>query len=122
MLNSDLWVNAVCDSDYMDKVFVDLIPTMTSNSTPEGMILSSTQDSSRYPYYAFDKVLNTHFNSPASMNIEDFYLTYMFQTPKKIAYIQIATSSQSDTYYYNITKTSHTGKVCRTLKIQQCRQ
>ena len=36
------------------------------------------------------------------MNIEDFYLTYMFQTPKKIAYIQIATSSQSDTYYYNI--------------------
>ena len=61
VLNSDIWLESVCNSAYFESVLCDKVPTMTSNTEPEGEAICSSYFSSGAfsypPYKAFDKVI-----------------------------------------------------------------
>lgn len=64
VLNEDLWVEAICDSQYMDKVFIDLIPTLSSYSdTDVGSLIYYDTDSRAPIWQAFDKNIDTFGNT-----------------------------------------------------------
>ena len=56
MLNSDYRSSAISNFDYYESVLHDKVPTMTSNTTPEGVVFASKVLKSNYDAYrAFDR-------------------------------------------------------------------
>ena len=81
VLNSDYWVSAICDSAYYDKVLNDLVPTMTSNSTPSGVASCSSLYNNNYAAYkAFDKLNENGWYTSTGSQVGQ-WLKYMFQKP-----------------------------------------
>lgn len=95
VLNSDLWVSEIEKSQYMDKVFVDLIPyAMTSNTAPKGeVIFGSAYSPDDYcPYYTFDKTiaLNNDIFISGLSDVTNAFIGYKFEKAvivKKIKYV-----------------------------------
>ena len=55
LLSDSTWASAIGNSAYASSVISALVPTMTSNTTPEGTCFGSTNDGATYDYYrAFD--------------------------------------------------------------------
>ena len=58
---------------------VDLVPKMTSNTTPSGTVIYSTNYLANYPYQVFNKSTSGIW-SPANSNITNQYIGYTFST------------------------------------------
>ena len=55
LLSNETWASAICDSAYFEYILEALIPKMTSNTTPSGVVIYSTEYSSQYSAYrSFD--------------------------------------------------------------------
>jgi hypothetical protein len=67
-----------------EDVYTDnLIPTMTSNTTPSGEVSASGYNSTYYPYKAFDGIKNND-NNMFMFNAVQGWLQYKFPFPRKI--------------------------------------
>ena len=57
LLSNATWAEAICKSEYFEEVLVPLIPTMTSDTTPSGVVSAySNYNTTSLPYKAVDGV------------------------------------------------------------------
>lgn len=54
LLSDSTWRSAICNSTYVESVLNVKVPTMTSNTTPEGTVFADNADPSNPAWYAFD--------------------------------------------------------------------
>ncbi|MBR3118516.1 MAG: hypothetical protein IKF29_04675 [Oceanobacillus sp.] len=76
---------------YESPDFQNLIPKMTSDTSPEGFVFASSYYSNRYPWLAFNHDASDFWNSSRLNN----YVGYKFTEPKKIE--EIAITARNDT-------------------------
>ena len=90
-------------SDYWQYILKDHVPTMTSNTSPEGICIATSVDSVYNIYNAFDKKITTAiYKSNTSM---PWYLGYGFSSPiivKKVKVLWATPLSQSLTIKYKV--------------------
>ena len=103
-LNSDLWVEQICNSIYMEKIFHDLIPAMTSDTCSVGSVTIADYVDSRSTKWAlFDKneaadannlgTYYSRFTSTSDYSIREF----TFNQPVKIFCIKTVTLGHVET-------------------------
>ncbi len=88
VLNSDIWVEKICNSQYMDKVLNDLIPAMTSNTSPVGTAYVLPNSNDYLPYKMFDKD-STTFSGTTQYASYPHYYGMNFNSNKMICAINI---------------------------------
>lgn len=80
-----------------------LVPTMTSETTPEGEVLFSSRHPNYpavyAPYKAFDRNESTCFSTIES--IDTYYIAYQFTSPKSVKKMTTLISSQNANTYYD---------------------
>ena len=106
VLNSDLWVETICNSTYFESVLNVKVPTMTSNTEPSGEAFSKTylSDISAYPWKAFDGDVSTIWTGAYNYNSNGEYIGYIFTTPINVRKILIESNSiSSDTAKLRVT-------------------
>lgn len=84
LLADPTWCEAICNSEYFESVLNVSVPTMTSNTTPEGLCTGTNVQSSYPAWKAFDKD-NSTFS--ATTQVTDC-IGYVFTSPvviKKVA-------------------------------------
>lgn len=80
LLANSTWCNAICNSTYFESVLNAKVPTMTSDTTPSGVVSGSAPYNYNYLWYAFD---NTNTKGAYSAE-EPTNIIYEFPTAKKI--------------------------------------
>lgn len=83
LLANATWCEAISNSEYFESVLNVKVPTMTSNTTPEGVVSAYNYNYSNYPWHAFDGDSTTTSDMWASENLST-WIQYKFTTPKKI--------------------------------------
>ncbi len=98
LLGNSTWLAAICNSTYFESVLNVKVPTMTSDSSPSGLVIYGTQLSSGYGgYKAFDKSGSSTWLTLNKTSND--YVGYMFTNPVKINKIGIINVDyQSGTY------------------------
>ena len=95
LLDDSTWLNAICNSTYFESVLNVKVPTMTSDTTPSGRVLSTnTVIDNKYKYYAFDNNDNTIFGTA---NSTTFNIGYEFSSPVEILKFLIFQNFSSQT-------------------------
>lgn len=92
LLSNNTWKNAILNSAYFALVLTEVVPTMTSNTTPKGTAFASSQYSDSYSAYkAFNgsKSQSKSWWSTASNKISNEYIGYQFDKKVKIFAIEI---------------------------------
>ena len=90
LLSNSTWLTAICDSTYFESVLNVKVPAMTSDTTPSGQVIYSSQYSSYYGYLAFKGTHATASGwSPSNNNTRGEWLGYIFTESVKVhkAYI-----------------------------------
>ena len=91
LLANYTWCEAIAGSDYVESVLTNMVPLMTSNTTPYGTVIFSYGDHSEYkPYMAFDRNDTTKWASSNSSPSWS-YVGYTFINPVKIYAIFVKT-------------------------------
>lgn len=54
LLDDSTWLNAICNSANFESVLSSKVPTMTSATTPSGIVTGSNTQETYYPYNLFD--------------------------------------------------------------------
>lgn len=82
------WLNAICGSTYFESVLNVKVPTMTSDTTPEGNCTGTSIRTGKYAYYAFDNNDSTAYQTTSETG-STANVQYQFISGKKIlcAYI-----------------------------------
>lgn len=84
LLADAAWCNAICNSTYFESVLNAKVPTMTSNTTPEGEVIRSSAWSSAFEgYCAFDNNASTLWQTVNGGNVGQ-YIGYKFVSANKI--------------------------------------
>lgn len=88
LLADSTWVVAIANSQYVDSVLDIKVPTMTSNTTPRGTVIGTTDYSTpSFPkWYAFDKNTTTKWVANTATNS---YLGYDFTSSVKIDVVSV---------------------------------
>lgn len=90
ILNSDLWCDAICDSQYFESVLLDLIPHMTSATEPSGEVSyggNADIHSTCKPYTLFDKIHRTGASWHQGSSEADGYYDCCFWTETAPAFV-----------------------------------
>lgn len=108
-----MWVSSICDSQYFKNVFIDLIPTMTSDTVPYGEVFSSKTYTTDLAYYAFDK--NDDSYVQLDTETSENYIGYKFKTkPKSV--IRFSRITQNILQYPNTNNPY--GNMCSSFVLQ----
>lgn len=103
LLSDSTWLEAICDSTYYESVLTTKIPSMTSATTPTGVVKGDASfRSGNEGYKAFDGNQNTYAFSTQGSSYSTFYLEYEFPSNidiYKLAYT-FGSASQSIGQYY----------------------
>lgn len=101
-------INAADEYDVVLSYYAvgDLIPVMTSATTPSGEVTASSYNGTSYPYLAFDGNTSTHWWSGQSSDYTNRYIQYDFGVNVKITSVYISmlnfTGSGSKTRSFTI--------------------
>ena len=98
LLADSTWSTAICNSTYFESVLTSKAPTMTSNTTPSGVVSATSYQSGYDAYKAFDGVISdaSAWIATSSANQR---LSYQFTKQilaKKIVFTPRATASASN--------------------------
>lgn len=105
------WKTAILASAYMESVFKDHVPKMTSNTSPRGVASASSIYSSSYDAYkAFDGTTSQW----ASTTSGSAYLQYKFESPILVKRVK-HTNGHPNATYSGIVKASNDGTNWSTL-------
>ena len=103
LLDDATWLNAICNSTYFESVLNVKVPTMTSNTTPSGVVSASQENASvsYKAYKAFDNDDTTgwYANDEVSTNQ---WIGYDFGTPVLIAKVKVRPQYLSNARLKNI--------------------
>lgn len=102
--DSEVWLNAICNSTYWNSVLNTSIPTMTSNTTPSGVCSSTALVSGDYAWKSFDKTISTRNQSNTYNTSGGLYVRYEFPSTFKAYKSYIAISSTNSTAYNHVIK------------------
>ena len=91
LLADSTWLSAICNSTYFESVLTTKVPTMTSNTTPSG-IVSGTSTNPYPTYYAFDNNASTKW---VSIDNSSPYIQYMFPSVATIYLIKWVANTDS---------------------------
>lgn len=80
LLANSTWRTAICNSTYFESVLKTKIPTMTSNTAPRGVASSTSAQSNREAYKAFDGN-DTSEAGPDAGSLAPWQVQYQFATP-----------------------------------------
>jgi len=92
LLADNTWLSAICNSEYFELVLNVKVPTMTSNTTPNGSVLFDSvwdNDSTKDGYKAFDGDNNTWYwpaKTPTAQGATPYYCGYEFTAAHKFYY------------------------------------
>ena len=81
LLDDSTWLTAICNSTYFESVLNVKAPTMTSNTTPSGVCISSGVDSSYPEWKSFDGNNSTASYPSTGTTKDTYYLGYAFPSP-----------------------------------------
>lgn len=84
LLANSTWLNAICNSTYMESVLNVKVPTMTSNTTPSGEAIKNSENSSYQAYKAFDNNASSLWIASNSTNA---WVGYDFGIDVSIKYV-----------------------------------
>lgn len=104
LTNDSTWLNAIANSTYMSNVLNVLVPTMTSNTAPEGVCSASSNYTGSYEAFrAFRNQFNGQGGSgncwqSASGQIANQYIGYQFTSAKKIKTCAIGNTNDANTH------------------------
>ncbi len=99
VLNSDIWISAICGSVYMNKILQSLIPTMTSNTSPSGESYSSALWDTGYAWRAFD---GSTKGAEMSQNDGAWYVVYDFKKEVEMNLAQLYSSGSMYSLGYTL--------------------
>lgn len=106
VLNSDLWVSAICDNAYFEYVLRDKVPTMYSNTEPSGECFSDSIYNNFQPWKAFDNDDSTSAFCNVSETQTYWYIGYELTAPLNLYKVKVvvgqSTSTRHDNYTYKI--------------------
>ena len=80
LLADSTWLNAIANSAYVESVLNVKVPTMTSDSTPSGVVSASSTQGINSPYKAFDGSSSSGWVSSTKGNS---WIQYMFTSAIK---------------------------------------
>ena len=93
LLANSTWCNGICNSTYFESVLNVKVPFMTSDTSPSGRVLYSSQFSndSHAARNVFDGSLNTTWNCAQSEygQVNQAYVGYMFPSAVKILFARV---------------------------------
>lgn len=83
LLSDSTWLTAISGSAYRDYVLNASVPTMTSNTTPEGVVTASSfyNDPTHYPWQSFDSDTTSTGWEAAVNQTTNQWLQYEFTRP-----------------------------------------
>ena len=89
LLADSTWLNAIFSSPYFETVLNVKVPTMTSNTSPSGTVIFSSQYSSsdtgiRYAYFVFNGISHDNANWDPASGETSSYIGYGFTSSKNI--------------------------------------
>lgn len=96
LLSNSTWLNAICNSTYMESVLNVKVPTMTSNTAPSGTVASTGLSDATTAYYVFDGDNN---NFVYENNGDVLTISYSFGKNVKIYMMQYNLSYSSGYSY-----------------------
>lgn len=85
LLADSEWCEGIAGSDYRTYVLPDAVPTMTSDTTPEGKVIYSEQNSTYTAVRAFNATKN--WSTGVSV-IKPTYIGYIFDTATVLKYVK----------------------------------
>ena len=103
LLTNSTWIEAICNSAYLEKVLNALVLPMTSNTEPSGYEASSSSnyDETSLPYKAFDRITGSNSEWAASMDSQNnSYLQIKIKNAKVIKLIKIDLDYRASVEYY----------------------
>ena len=101
LLNNSDWIEGICDSTYFESVLNVKVPTMTSDTTPSGEVIYSSQGSTNKAFQAF--AASGLWSSDASTTQ---HIGYIFTASVRVFKIRI------------VNRTSSTPKAIKDFKLQ----
>lgn len=78
LLADSTWLTAICDSTYFENVLNVKVPTMTSYTTPSGVVSANAETSTKPAWYAFDGNDSTTWGDNSTAIGSDAYIQYQF--------------------------------------------
>lgn len=84
LLADSTWCNAICNSEYFESVLNVKVPTMTSNTTPEGICSCDKNFTQDPAWHAFDNNTSTQWSTFQQSSPSTGKVRYMFISPKVI--------------------------------------
>ena len=81
LLADSTWCSAICNSTYFESVLTTKVPTMTSNTTPSGTVITTNDSAINDAYKVFDGNDTSSWGSDATTNA---YVGYDFTTDVSI--------------------------------------
>lgn len=83
LLDDSTWLNAICNSTYFESVLNAKVPVMTSNTTPSGEVITSSNISGFEGYKAFNE--NTSNSWRVNSNVlNGSYIIYHFTSQVRV--------------------------------------
>lgn len=101
LLSDTTWCNAICNSTYFESVLNAKVPTMTSDTTPEGECFGKDKYGSMNYWSAFDGNDNSAVHTTNYSSVVDWFIGYRFTSDVKIymsAYLISQALSQAVTF------------------------
>ena len=98
LLGNSTWLNAICNSTYFESVLNVKVPTMTSATTPEGVVTAIGSQSGYEAYKAFDNNTSTSWYIGSQSSTP--WIQYQFTSAKRIykAVVDVPASSAGKTF------------------------
>ena len=84
LIEDSTWLNAICSSTYFESVLNDKVPTMTSNTTPSGVVSVYRTYAQNNAYKAFDGNDATWWEADINGSVTDAWIQYDFSAPFEI--------------------------------------
>lgn len=109
LLANSTWRGAICNSTYFESVLNVKVPTMTSNTTPSGVVSASSNNaSSSYDYQLFDGNTSTAWQSAVNTG-NNSWIQYKFASAVKIYKFGVMGYSNAATSYIGKVQGSNDG-------------
>ena len=104
LLADSTWLNAICNSTYIESVLNVKVPTMTSNTTPSGIVRTSSAFNTTEwgAFHAFDGVLDSaHCHAHQSGTINQ-WVEYEFTNPICVKCVLLSRRGNNDAYVWKV--------------------
>ena len=94
LLADETWNEAICNSTYFESVLNVKVPTMTSYTTPEGVVSASSENSAGRPaWWAFDKTMSNNWVSRDNVTTNQ-WIRYKFTTELSVNKVEIYSTNR----------------------------